>query len=81
MMASLRKTIKSAKRSARRSARKTRKGKRGTKRPLKKGSKKKLNSYMVKMLKARRSGAKSFKYKGKTYKKKSLKAGMVVYKG
>ena len=76
-MASLRKSLRSAKRSAR----KTRRVKRGTKRPLKKGSKKKLNSYMVKMLKARRSGAKSFKYKGKTYKKKSLKAGMVVYKG
>ena len=84
MMAALRRSLKSARtsrRSAKKSAQKTRKMKRGTRRPAKKGSRKKLNSYMVKMLKARRSGAKSFKYKGKTYKKKSLKTGMVVYKG
>ena len=80
MMAALRRTLKST-RSSRKSAKKTRKMKRGTRRPKKSGSKRKLNPYMRAVKKARKSNASSFKYKGKTYTKKRLKTGMVVFKG
>ena len=85
MMAALRRSLKSSRtsrRSAKKSAQKTRKMRRGTKRPAKKGSKskRKLNAWMRKKEKARRAGAKSFSYKGKTYKQKKLTTGMVVYK-
>tara|TARA_R110000824_G_scaffold124256_2_gene282551 strand:+ start:965 stop:1093 length:129 start_codon:yes stop_codon:yes gene_type:complete len=38
------------------------------------------NEYFNKMDKARKSGAKSFTYNGKTYEAKKTKTGMVVYK-
>ena len=41
---------------------------------------KKMNAYMTLVNKARKSGAKSFKYKGATYKAKKTKTGMLVYK-
>ena len=37
-----------------------------------------MNDYFKKMTKARKSGASSFKYNGKTYKE--TKTGMIVYK-
>lgn len=40
----------------------------------------KMNDYMKAVQKARKSGAKSFTYKGKTYKAKKTKTGMTVYK-
>ena len=51
---------------------------------MKKGGKVKrkkrpLNAYMKAVNKARKSGASSFKYKGKTYKAKKMKTGMIVY--
>ena len=67
-------------RSAKNSARRTRKGKRVSRRPAKKGTKRKLNSYIRAANKARKSGSKSFKYKGKTYTRKRLGTGMVVFK-
>tara|TARA_R100000152_G_C6739197_1_gene163090 strand:+ start:400 stop:543 length:144 start_codon:yes stop_codon:yes gene_type:complete len=42
--------------------------------------KRKMNAYMTLVNKARKSGAKSFKYKGATYKAKKTKTGMLVYK-
>jgi len=39
-----------------------------------------MNEYFKKMNKARKSGASSFKYNGKTYKAKKTKTGMIVYK-
>ena len=44
-----------------------------------KGGKRKMNAFMVAKEKARKGGAASFQYKGKTYHKKKLKTGMVVY--
>lgn len=41
---------------------------------------KKMNDYMVALNNARKSGAESFTYKGKTYKKAKTKTGMVIYK-
>jgi len=41
---------------------------------------KKMNAYMKALQKARKSGAASFKYNGKTYVKKKTKTGMVIYK-
>lgn len=38
------------------------------------------NAYMTKMNKARKEGAKSFTYNGKTYVAKKTKTGMTVYK-
>ena len=51
---------------------------------MKKGGKVKrkerpMNAYMKAVNKARKSGASSFKYKGKTYKAKKMKTGMIVY--
>ena len=43
------------------------------------GGKRKMNAYMVAKEKARKGGAASFSYKGKTYHRKKLKTGMVVY--
>ena len=41
---------------------------------------KKMNPYMAALQKARKSGAESFTYEGKTYKKKvSKKGGLTVY--
>ena len=45
----------------------------------KSGKKRKMNAFMVAKEKARKGGAENFQYKGKTYKKKKLKTGMVVY--
>lgn len=42
--------------------------------------KKKLNAYFKAMLAAKKSKAKSFTYKGKTYKRMKTKTGMLVYK-
>ena len=42
--------------------------------------KRKMNAYFKMMLKAKKSGAKSFKYKGKTFKAKKTKTGMTIYK-
>ena len=39
-----------------------------------------MNEYFKKMNKARKSGAKSFAYKGKTYVSKKSKTGMLIYK-
>lgn len=41
---------------------------------------KKLNPYFTKMLAAKKSGAKSFEYNGKTYTATKTKTGLVVYK-
>lgn len=41
---------------------------------------KKMNAYMTALQKARKSGAASFSYNGKTYVKKKTKTGLVVYK-
>jgi|TARA_R110000851_G_scaffold142839_2_gene281652 hypothetical protein len=41
---------------------------------------KKMNAYMTKLNSARKSGAKSFKYKGATYKQSKTKTGMTIYK-
>ena len=38
------------------------------------------NEYFNKMNKARKSGSKSFEYKGNTYVAKKTKTGIVVYK-
>ena len=38
------------------------------------------NAYMTALAKARKSGASSFNYKGKTYKKSKTKTGLVIYK-
>ena len=38
-----------------------------------------MNAYMTALNKARKSGADSFTYEGKTYYKKRTKTGMVVY--
>ena len=42
--------------------------------------KRKLNAYMVAMHKARKSGAKSFVYKGNRYVRVKLKTGLISYK-
>ena len=39
-----------------------------------------MNEYFKKMNAARKSGAKSFTYKGKTYVSKKSKTGMLIYK-
>ena len=39
-----------------------------------------MNEYFTKLTKARKSGAASFSYKGKTYVKKKTKTGLVTYK-
>ena len=54
-------------------------GGRRRKRKKKSGKKRKMNAFMVAKEKARKGGAESFSYKGKTYRKKKLKTGMVVY--
>ncbi len=41
---------------------------------------KKMNAYFSKMLKAKKSGAKSFTHNGNTYVKTKLKSGLVSYK-
>ena len=46
----------------------------------KSGKKRKMNEYFKTMNKARKSGAKSFIYKGNTYVGKKSKTGMLVYK-
>ena len=81
MMAALRRSLKSSRtsrRSAKKSAQKTRKMRRGTKRPAKKGSKGIMNSWMRKKEAARKANAKTFKYKGKTYKQKKLKTPLML---
>lgn len=91
MMAALRRSLKSTRHSAKRSARKTRKGRKGTKKPAlpksrskrssrSKGRSRKLNPYMKKVQHARKTGASSFTHDGKTYKKMTMKTGMVAYK-
>jgi hypothetical protein len=47
----------------------------------KKGGTRKMNAYMKAKEKARKAGAETFEYKGKTYYKKSTKTGMVIYAG
>jgi len=42
--------------------------------------KKKTNGYFTKMLAAKKSGATSFVYNGKTYKRTKSKTGLIVYK-
>merc|ERR1711924_215882 len=42
---------------------------------------KKMNEYMTKCQEAKKSGAKSFEYKGKTYVASKTKTGLVVFKG
>jgi hypothetical protein len=42
---------------------------------------KKMNAYMTALQKARKSGASSFSYNGKTYKKAKTKTGMIIFKG
>lgn len=43
------------------------------------GGKRKMNAFMVAKEKARKGGAASFNYNGKTYHKKMTKTGMTVY--
>jgi len=40
----------------------------------------KMNEFFKKMVKAKKSGAKSFVYNGKTYVSKKSKTGMLIYK-
>jgi len=78
-------------RSVRRTSRKPKRTKRSskTRKPTKRKStkrkstkrKKKMNAYMLALNKARKAGAESFEYNGKTYYKKVAKTGMVVYSG
>ena len=42
--------------------------------------KRKINAYVVAKKRARKSGKKSFSYKGSTYVGKKKKTGMMVYK-
>ena len=59
---------------------KRRKGRKTSKKQ--KGGKRKLNAYFKAMLSAKKSNAKSFKYKGKTYKgRKHARLGMIYSKG
>ena len=59
--------------------RKRRKGRKTSKKQ--KGGKRKLNAYFKAMLSAKKSGAASFKYKGKTYKgRKHSRLGMIYKK-
>ena len=51
----------------------------GGKRKKQKGGKRKMNAFFIAKEKARKGGAASFQYKGKTYHKKKLKTGMIVY--
>lgn len=44
------------------------------------GKKRPLNAYMKKLMNARKSGAKSFKYNDKTYVKSKTKTGLIIYK-
>jgi len=46
----------------------------------KKKVKRKMNEYFKKMLAAKKSGAKSFTYKGNTYKQTKTKTGLTTYK-
>ena len=46
----------------------------------KKKVKRKMNEYFKKMLAAKKSGAKSFTYKDKTYKQTKTKTGLTTYK-
>ena len=88
MRRSVRRTSRKPKRS-KRSARKSTKAKPpmekpSKRKPTKKKSskrKKKMNAYMLALNKARKAGAESFEYNGKTYYKKMSKTGMVVYSG
>ena len=72
-------------RSVRRTSRKPKRTKRSaTRKPTKRKStrrKKKMNAYMLALNKARKAGAESFEYNGKTYYKKVAKTGMVLYSG
>jgi hypothetical protein len=43
-------------------------------------AKRKMNAYMTALQKARKSGASSFNYNGKTYKRSKTKTGMVIFK-
>ena len=43
-------------------------------------AKRKMNEYFTKMTKARKAGASSFVYNGKTYVSKKSKTGMLIYK-
>lgn len=40
----------------------------------------KMNEFFKKMIKAKKSGAKSFTYKGNTYVAKKTKTGLLTYK-
>ena len=44
------------------------------------GGRRKMNAYYKLMLNAKRKNLDSFRYKGKTYKKKMTKTGMSIYK-
>ena len=74
-------------RSVRRTSRKPKQSKRSARKPRstkptkKKSSKrkKKMNAYMLALNKARKAGAESFEYNGKTYYKKVAATGMVLY--
>ena len=56
-------------------------GRRRRRKTAKKGGKRKLNEFFKVMLKAKKAGAASFKYKGKTYKgRKHHRLGMVYKK-
>ena len=44
------------------------------------GGRRKMNAYFKLMLNAKRKNLDSFRYKGKTYKKKMTKTGMSIYK-
>jgi len=43
-------------------------------------AKRKMNAFMQAKEKARKSGASSFTYNGKTYTRSKTKTGMVIYK-
>ena len=86
MLASLRRSLKRSTRLSRKPKRRhkshkkprTQKSKRV--RSVRKGKAKKMNPYMVAVQKARKSGASSFRYGGKTYKRYTTKTGMDIYK-
>lgn len=68
------KSRKKSRKKSKKTVRKSRKTKK------KRGKKRKLNKFFALMLKAKKSGAKSFKYNGKTYVGKKHKRLGMIYK-
>lgn len=61
-------------------SRKQKTAKKARRKPRSKARSKKMNPFMKLLQKARKAGAKNFKYKNKTYSKHQTKKGFVYYK-